>query len=124
MNCGCTSSQASTSPSQPSTSPSTGKHVNYTLGMVLGVDDFIQEFAYHDGRQQAFGRELIGYGTVSGLQVTLQNDARGPRLMVSPGVALSPRGQTIRVCAPQCAYLVDWLGEHHHEILQRLGSPP
>jgi hypothetical protein len=104
--------------------PSPAKHVNYTLGMVLGVDDFIQEFAYHDGRHQAMARELIGYGTVSGLQLTIQSDARGPRIMVSPGVALSPRGQTIRVCAAQCAYLQDWLDDHRNEILQRLGSPP
>src|SRR6188474_762381 len=104
--------------------PSTAKHVNYTLGMVLGVDDFLQEFAYHDGRDQALARELIGYGTVSGLQVSLDSDRRGPRLMVSPGVALSPRGQTIRVCASQCAYIADWLTDHRNEIVRRLGSPP
>jgi len=104
--------------------PSTAKHVNYTLGMVLGVDDFVQEFTYHDGRRQAFARELIGYGTVVGLQVSVQSDARGPRVMVAPGVALSPRGQTIRVCAAQCAYLQDWLNDHRNTILQRLGSPP
>src|SRR6185369_12673502 len=101
--------------------PSTAKHVNYTLGMVLGVDDFVQEFTYHDGRRQAFARELIGYGTVVGLQVSVQSDARGPRVMVAPGVALSPRGQTIRVCAAQCAYLQDWLNDHRNTILQRLG---
>ncbi len=28
------------------------KHVNYTLGMVLGVDDFTQEFAYLSHRDR------------------------------------------------------------------------
>ena len=81
MSAGCTNDRLSTL-------PSTAKHVNYALGMVLGVDDFTQEFSYHDGRHQAMARELIGYGTVSGLQISIQSDARGPRIMVSPGVAL------------------------------------
>ena len=38
--------------------------------------------------------------------MSVETDARGPRIVVSPGVALSPRGQTIRVCAAQCAYLL------------------
>ena len=34
------------------TRPDPFKHVNYSLGMVLGVDDFTQEFAYLSGRDQ------------------------------------------------------------------------
>ena len=109
---------------QPTGLPDPGKHVNYTLGMILGVDDFVQEFAYLNGRDQALARELLGYGTISGLQIAIESDARGPRVALSPGVALSPRGQTIRVCAPQCAYLVNWLGDNRREIVERLGSPP
>jgi hypothetical protein len=109
---------------QPTVPPDPGKHVNYTLGMILGVDDFVQEFVYLSGRDQAIARELLGYGTVSGLQVAIEADARGPRVAVSPGVALSPRGQLIRVCAPQCAYLVNWLNDNRREIVERLGSPP
>ena len=30
--------------------PDPSKHVNYTFGMLLGVDDFKQEFAYLAGR--------------------------------------------------------------------------
>jgi len=101
-----------------------GKHVNYTLGMILGVDDFVQEFAYLNGRDQAFARDLTGYGTVSGLQIAIETDARGPRVAVSPGIALSPQGQTIRVREPQCAYLADWLTDNRRAIAERLGSPP
>ncbi len=34
------------------------KHVNYVLGMVLGVDDFNQEHAYLSGRDRLAAREL------------------------------------------------------------------
>ena len=79
----------------PSSGPNAGvpnhsKHVNFTLGMILGVDDFVQEFAYLSGRDQWLARDLLGYGTVSGLGVSLDTDARGPRVSVSPGAALSP----------------------------------
>jgi hypothetical protein len=85
------------------------KHVCYTQGMVLGVDDFNQEFAYLTNRDQWLSRDLIGYGTVSGLAVAVENEATGPRVAVSAGVAVSPQGELIRVKARQCASLNDWL---------------
>ena len=60
----------------------------------------------------------------SGLRVAIDSDARGPRLTVSPGTALSPRAELIRVCAAQCVYLNDWLGERRRELDAVLGSPP
>jgi hypothetical protein len=72
------------------------KHVNYVEGMVLGSADLRQEFAYHAQRPQWLARDLIGYGTVWGLQVTQRFGARGPEVVVASGVALSPRGQLIR----------------------------
>src|SRR3954449_10418625 len=85
------------------------KHVNYTLGMVLGVDDFTQEFAYLSGRDRWILRDLIGYGTARGLKVSTELDvAKGPRVVVEPGVAVSPSGQLICVPTAQCAYLRDW----------------
>ncbi len=84
--------------------PDPTRHVNYTLGMVLGVDDFTQEFAYLSGRDQWLARDLIGFGTVNGLQVEIN----GLEIIVQPGVALSPAGQLIRVPATQCARLDQW----------------
>src|SRR5882762_8887807 len=93
------------------------KHVNFNVGMVLGVDDFTQEFAYLSGRDQWMARDLIGYGTVRGLKVAVDVDAtKGPRVVVEPGVAASPRGQMICVPAAQCAYLNDWLAEHKNDL--------
>lgn len=103
--------------------PNPTKHVNYNLGMVLGVDDFTQQFAYHSGRDQGMVRDLIGYGTVRGLKIGLEVDVeKGARIAVEPGVAVSPRGQMICVPAAQCAYLKDWIEQHSDEISET--SPP
>ncbi|HEX6480725.1 MAG TPA: hypothetical protein VF043_17945 [Ktedonobacteraceae bacterium] len=81
------------------------KYVNYTPGMVLGVEDFKQEHVYVTGRNQWLARDLIGYGTVYGLEVSFD----GQQITVAQGVALSPQGQLIRVPAAQCARLDEWL---------------
>jgi hypothetical protein len=85
------------------------KHVNYTAGMILGVDDFTQEFAYLSGRDRWMAREALGYGTVSGLGIRTGKDGGDYQVMVEPGVAISPRGQLICVPTAQCAYLNQWL---------------
>jgi len=104
--------------------PDPAKHVNYNLGMVLGVDDFTQEFAYLSGRDQWMARDLIGYGTVRGLKVASEIDSeKGPRVVVEPGVALSPSGQMICVPSAQCAYLSDWVSNHDADIPSTLSSP-
>ena len=88
--------------------PDSSKHVNYTQGMVLGVDDFQQEFAYLSNRDQWLARDAIGYGTGCGLHVSLDPADRNS-ISVSPGVAINPRGQLIRVAPRQCAKLDAWL---------------
>src|SRR5450755_861395 len=82
--------------------PDPSKHVNYTLGMMLGSDDFNQEFAYLSGRDRWLARDLIGYGTVWGLKIAIQPQQAGEqltdgRVVVSRGTALSPCGQLICV---------------------------
>jgi hypothetical protein len=95
------------------------KHVNYVEGMVLGSADLRQEFAYHAQRPQWLVRDLVGYGTVWGLQVSQRTGARGPEVVVSSGVALNPRGQFIRVAPAQCAPLNDWLAGRTADVLAR-----
>jgi hypothetical protein len=104
MSCFCASPD-----SLSSGTPDPTKHVNYVQGMILGVDDFNQEFAYLTERDQWLARDLIGYGTVTGLAVTIEDSDKGKRVAVSTGVAISPRGQLIRVAPRQCAVLNDWL---------------
>ena len=93
--------------------PDPDKHVFYSHGMVLGEDDFVQEYAYLSGRDQWLARDLLGYGTVCGLEVFADTaDPQGAQLVVTPGVALSPQGKLIRVDPAQCARLDDWLAQH------------
>lgn len=106
------------------TPPDPTKHVNFTYGMVLGVADFKQEFGYLSSRDQWMCRDLIGYGTVSGLSVAVDVDATGPRVIVNPGVAATPRGEMVRVALAQCANLNEWLsGASQVKHLQERGTP-
>src|SRR4051794_9806415 len=99
------------------------KHVNYTLGMVLGVDDFRQEHAFLSGRDKWLARDLIGYGTECGLRVSIEAQASGPRVVVAPGVAITPRGQKVAVSPAQCASLNDWIAAHPELTNGLIGSP-
>ena len=98
-----------TSTAVPRAAADPTKHVNYVLGMVLGVDDFTQEFTYLSERDRWLARDLLGYGTAWGLAITPGLGSRGPEVRVSPGVALTPRGHLVRVTPAQCASLNDWL---------------
>src|SRR5207253_641187 len=82
----------------------------------LGVEDFTQEHAYLSERDRWLARDLLGYGTAWGLSVTTQVGTRGPEVRVSPGVALSPRGQLIRVTPAQCAALDAWLASQGTQV--------
>jgi hypothetical protein len=106
------------------TAPDASKHVNYTQGMVLGADDFTQEFAFHNGRNEWLLRELIGYGTTTGLRVSYDPGNGKPQVRVAAGAAVSPRGQMIRVCCDQCADLNAWLSTNQGQVTAQLGSPP
>jgi hypothetical protein len=100
-----------------------GKRVNYTLGMLLGVDDFVQESAYQGARRRELARELLGYGTVRGLQVVLEADGdRGPQLRVTPGTAWTPSGAAVCVETDQCCSLNAWLRVHGKQVEQALGA--
>lgn len=116
------------SSSAPVAPPDPFRHVNYTLGMVLGVGDFDQEFAYLAGRVGWLARALLGYGTVCGLKVSTDVDAaKGPRVVVAPGTAVGPDGGLVRVKSAQCAALNAWLArpENAAGLAARLiGSPP
>ncbi|HEY2900422.1 MAG TPA: hypothetical protein VGL59_07600 [Polyangia bacterium] len=107
---------------QPSaTAPDPTKHVSFQLGMVLGVDDLNQEYAYHAERLRWTTRDLVGYGTAWGLRVSARDDGppRGPEIVIAPGVAINPRGQLIRVAPTQCASLNDWLAARTDDVVKR-----
>jgi hypothetical protein len=109
------------------------KRVKYTVGMVLGAEEFEQDLTYLMARDRLHNRSLHGYGTVCGLRVSQRTDPDNPllpltpsQILVSPGIAVNPQGQEIRVPLAQCANLDDWLRQPRNQDLlaQRLGSTP
>lgn len=100
------------------------KHVNYSVGMVLGVDDFNQEFTYLAARDQRALCTACGYGVFWGLRVTVDDiGGRGPRVQVSPGAAGTPSGRLICISPAQCAYLNDWVASNV-ATAEAAASPP
>lgn len=103
-----------------------GKRVNFTFGMVLGVDDFRQEHSYLAARDMRALRETIGYGVVSGLDVSSDplppSDAAAVSVRVTPGLALLPDGNLVGVAADQCASLTDWLAGANKKAVDASGD--
>jgi hypothetical protein len=95
------------------------QRVHYTLGMVLGVDDFVQESTWHSEALRQTVRDLIGHGTVRGLSVVQRVGAAGPEAVVKPGVAITPGGEIVRVPSEQCAVLNDWLDTGGHSDVDK-----
>ena len=100
----------------------TGKRVNYTKGMLLGVDDFVQDQAYEIAHRHELARELLGYGTVRGLQVIVEDDAGGPRVRVTPGMAWLPSGKPVCVPSEQCCSINDWLLKHEADYASQVSG--
>jgi hypothetical protein len=71
------------------------RRVNFFNGMMLTAADLEVEQEYHRGMRYLHNR-LHGYGTVSGLEVTV---TRG-RVRVSPGLAIDVCGREIVVAQP------------------------
>ncbi|MEL7470072.1 MAG: hypothetical protein AAFN27_16580 [Pseudomonadota bacterium] len=92
------------------------KRVRYSEGLVLGVDEFEQEEYYFLETERRHVRGLHGYGTVCGLDVSVQDagDA-GPEIVVDPGYAMDTNGRTVCVDVAQCARLNEWLGRFEAE---------
>jgi hypothetical protein len=76
------------------------RRVNYTTGMLLGVDDFNTEQQYLRGRLQRQNRLLHGAGIATGLNVTVVQDSAGSRITIAPGLALDAEGNEICVEQP------------------------
>ncbi|WP_085314802.1 hypothetical protein [Derxia lacustris] len=85
------------------------QRVNFSFGMVLGVDDFRQEHAYLAARDERALRELIGYGAITGLGVSTAVTGTQVEVRIAPGLALLPDGKLVGVAVDQCARLDEWL---------------
>jgi hypothetical protein len=95
--------------------------VLYQYGMVLGLNDFLQEQTHNLGKDYHHERALHGYGTVYGLEVTTSPPVTSPpalsppagpndvTITVEPGMAIDQWGREITVPTAQCALLGAWL---------------
>jgi hypothetical protein len=100
------------------------KRVNYTLGLVLGVDEFQQDQLYHAAGRRGHNRLLHGYGTVSGLAVGPITQGADPEIQVDAGVAVDPAGREIRVPDRMCVKVNRWLDRHQAALRHLYGNTP
>jgi hypothetical protein len=82
------------------------KRNSFAYGMVLGADDFQQEFSYLRDRMKFLNRMLLGYGTVTGLEVSSASEAETAEgIVVNAGMAIDPEGNEIMLqSAVQCPF--------------------
>jgi hypothetical protein len=100
------------------------KRVNYSFGLVLGVDEFLQEQTHLLELHRRHQRMLHGFGTVSGLKVTVPGGVTPVEVRVTPGLAVSPGGFDICVPAVMCADVNKWLAANAQALHDRFGPPP
>lgn len=70
------------------------KRVNYFFGQLLTQADFQAEQSYFRKRLRLHNLYQVGYGVVSGLDVSISKGS-SDAIMVSPGVAVDPLGNEI-----------------------------
>jgi hypothetical protein len=88
--------------------------LNYHFGMLLGVDDFETEQAYHRGKTRLHQAWLHGPGVVWGLQVAL--DKQRSEVRVEPGLALDGAGRELRLDTPACLDPAAWFEAHEADV--------
>lgn len=97
---------ASALPSNPFYMP------RYHFGMLLGVDDFETEQAYHRGKMRLHNAWLHGEGVVWGFRVDAPPREGGPglrgELRVLPGFALDAAGRELHLDATACVSVAAW----------------
>jgi hypothetical protein len=92
------------------------KRVNHVHGLLMGVDEFVQDQAYLRQRDHLAVRSLHGYGTVCGLHVRW-DDEKG-ELLVAAGLAVDPAGRLVCVLTEQRVDVADWLTRHRDAIAE------
>ena len=83
--------------------------LNYHFGMLLGVDDFETEQAYHRAKMRMHNAWLHRQGVVWGFGVTVDND-RG-EIRVTPGLALDAAGHELHLDGEYCINVGKWFDE-------------
>jgi hypothetical protein len=84
--------------------------LSYHFGMLLGVDDFATEQAYHRGKMRLHNAWLHRAGVVWGFNVLL--DKAHGEIRVTPGLALDAAGRELHLDADACVNVGEWFLAH------------
>jgi hypothetical protein len=87
--------------------------LSYHFGMLLGVDDFETEQAYHRAKHRLHNAWLHREGVVWGFGVAVDKD-RG-EIRVKPGLALDAAGRELHLEAEACLNVEKWLEKNEKE---------
>jgi hypothetical protein len=87
--------------------------MHYHFGMLLGVDDFDTEQAYHRGKIRLHNAWLHREGVVWGLKVSL--DSTKGEVRVARGLALDGAGQELHLEGDACVNLGAWFDKHRDD---------
>src|SRR6185503_7811784 len=87
--------------------------IHYHFGMLLGVDDFETEQAYHRGKMQLHNAWLHRQGVVWGFGVGVDNEHG--EIRVKPGLALDSAGHELHLDADYCINVGEWFDKHEKD---------
>ncbi|HJQ69621.1 MAG TPA: hypothetical protein VKA70_11650 [Blastocatellia bacterium] len=87
--------------------------LRYHFGMLLGVDDFETEQAYHRAKMRLHNAWLHREGVVWGFDVQL--DYTRGEIRVTPGLAIDAAGRELHLEADACVNVAEWFAEHEHD---------
>jgi len=87
--------------------------LHYHFGMLLGVDDFETEQAYHRAKMRLHNAWLHGEGVVWGFGVKL--DETSGEVRVASGLALDAAGHELHLEAEACLNLGEWFDKHQQD---------
>ena len=87
--------------------------LKYHFGMLLGVDDFETEQAYHRAKMRLHNAWLHRQGVVWGFGVAVDN-VHG-EIRVKPGLALDAAGHELHLDADYCINVGEWFDKHEKD---------
>jgi hypothetical protein len=95
--------------------------LHYTFGMLLGVDDFDTEQAYHRAKMRLHNAWLHGEGVVWGLGVLL--DTKSGETRVQAGLATDLAGRELHLDGDACLNVGEWYAVHKADVNNTSGDP-
>ncbi len=87
--------------------------LRYHFGMLLGVDDFETEQAYHRAKIRLHNAWLHREGVIWGFNVGLDNGRH--EIRVKPGLALDAAGHELHLEADACVNVGEWFAKHEKD---------